>query len=51
MKKTQSTGNHLDKNPEPFLADYLEGKETLQSNWLLGLKDNKGLLAELRVER
>ena len=27
MKKTQSTGNHLDKNPEPFLADYLEGKE------------------------
>lgn len=29
----------------------IEGKETLQSNWLLGLKDNKGLLAELRVER
>ena len=26
MKKTQSTGNHLDKNPESFLADYLEGK-------------------------
>ena len=27
VKKTQSTGNHLDKNPESFLADYLEGKE------------------------
>lgn len=29
----------------------IEGKETLPSNWLLGLKDNKHLLAELRVER
>lgn len=28
----------------------IEGKEALQRNWLLGLKD-KGLLAELRVER
>ena len=29
VKKTQSTGNHFDKNPESFLADYLEGKEKL----------------------